>query len=73
MTYSTMTFGSNPDRINVIKELMVTEKTYLDNLEVVRDIFINKMLDKNILAKDESEIIFINWNDLLLCSNRLFK
>ena len=68
-----MTFGSNPDRINVIKELMVTEKTYLDNLEVVRDIFINKMLDKNILAKDESEIIFINWNDLLLCSNRLFK
>jgi hypothetical protein len=60
-------------RYNVINELMSTEKDYLENLEIVRDNFITPFNENKILAKDEMEIIFINWNDLVMCTNRLYK
>ena len=60
-------------RYNVINELLTTEKDYLDCLEIVRDCFITPLKTNKILVEDEMEIIFINWNDLLLCTNRLYK
>lgn len=60
-------------RCNVINELLTTEKDYLDCLEIVRDNFIHPIKSQNVLASDEMEIIFINWNDVLLCTNRLYK
>ena len=60
-------------RYNVINELISTEKDYLECLAIVRDYFIVPLKQNGILAEDEMEIIFINWNDLWLCTNRLYK
>ena len=60
-------------RYNVINEILTTEKDYLECLEIVRDFFISPLKSQKVLVEDEMEIIFINWNDLLLCTNRLYK
>ena len=60
-------------RCNIINELLATEKDFLECLEIVRDLFIGPLKTNNALAEDEMEIIFINWNDILLCSTRLYK
>ena len=57
----------------MINELISTEKDYLESLEIVRDHFILPLKQNGVLAEDEMEIIFINWNDLWLCTNRLYK
>ena len=60
-------------RCDVVQEFLSTEKDYLEHLEIVRDYFIQPLTNQGILATDELEIIFINWNDVLLCTNRLYK
>ena len=65
--------GFSEKRYNVINELISTEKDYLESLEIVRDHFILPLKQNGVLAEDEMEIIFINWNDLWLCTNRLYK
>jgi hypothetical protein len=60
-------------RCNVINELLTTEQDYLENLELVRDYFIQPLTNQKVLEEDEKEIIFINWNDVLLCTNRFYK
>ena len=60
-------------RCNVINELLTTEQEYLENLELVRDYFIQPLKNQRVLEEDEMEIIFINWNDVLLCTNRFYK
>ena len=57
----------------MINELIATERDYLENLQIVKECFIYPMKQGNILIEDEMEIIFINWNDLALCTNRLYK
>ena len=63
----------NEKRCKVINELIATERDYLENLHVVKECFIYPMKQNNMLIEDEMEIIFINWNDLVLCTNRLYK
>ena len=64
---------NNEKRCKVINELIATERDYLENLQIVKECFIYPMKQGNILIEDEMEIIFINWNDLALCTNRLYK
>ena len=64
---------NNEKRCKVINELIATERDYLENLQIVKECFIYPMKQGNILIEDEMEIIFINWNDLVLCTNRLYK
>ena len=54
-------------------ELLSTEQNFLEALEIVRDIFINPIRDSKLLDRSEIETIFINWNDLIVCSIRLCK
>lgn len=61
------------ERCNVVNELLTTELDYLESLEVVRDQFIQPLTQAKMLAEDELQIIFINWNDVLLVTNRLYK
>ena len=66
---------SNEERRNVIEEIISTEKHYLDCLEIVRDVFMKTLGSGDVisLTPREMEVIFINWNELLHCSKRLFK
>ncbi len=65
----------NEERRNVIEEIISTEKHYLDCLEIVRDVFMKTLGSGDVisLTPREMEVIFINWNELLHCSKRLFK
>ena len=60
-------------RANVIMELLSTEQNFLESLMIVRDLFINPIRDSKLLDQSEIETIFINWNDLIVCSVRLCK
>ena len=66
---------SNEERRNVIEEIISTEKHYLGCLEIVRDVFMKTLGSGDVisLTPREMEVIFINWNELLHCSKRLFK
>ena len=66
---------ANEERRNVIEEIISTEKHYLDCLEIVRDVFMKTLGSGDVisLTPREVEVIFINWNELLHCSKRLFK
>lgn len=63
------------ERRNVVEEIISTEQHYLDCLEIVRDVFIKTLGSGDIisLTPQEMEVLFINWNELLHCSKRLFK
>ena len=45
-------------RCNVINELLTTEQDYLENLELVRDYFIQPLTNQKILEEDEMEIMY---------------
>jgi hypothetical protein len=63
----------NGKRGHVITELLSTEQNFLESLEIVRDVFVNPLRDAKLLDQSELETIFINWNELIVCSNRLCK
>ena len=63
----------NEKRLKIMAELISTEKDYLENLHIVKEYFIYPLKQGSMLVEDEMEIIFINWNDILLCTNRLYK
>ena len=50
-------------RCNVINELLTTEQDYLENLELVRDYFIQPLTNQKILEEDEMEIMY----ELITC------
>ena len=45
-------------RCNVINELLTTEQDYLENLELVRDYFIQPLTNQKVLEEDEMEIMY---------------
>ena len=50
-------------RCNVINELLTTEQDYLENLELVRDFFIQPLTNQKVLEEDEMEIMY----ELITC------
>ena len=50
-------------RCNVINELLTTEQDYLENLELVRDYFIQPLTNQKVLEEDEMEIMY----ELITC------
>ena len=65
-------------RSNVIKEIVYTEASYFENLKVVKDVFIDSVFNRkspesSVLTREEYQVVFINWRELYLNSNRLSK
>ncbi|KAL0967131.1 hypothetical protein UPYG_G00248170 [Umbra pygmaea] len=82
--YVTMTTDSDPAqqcsltpserrRQCYIYELIHTEQTYLDDLELVMEVFYQPMSDSGYLTEEEMLVIFMNWRELILCNRRLLK
>ncbi|XP_017772546.1 PREDICTED: intersectin-1 isoform X2 [Nicrophorus vespilloides] len=58
-------------RKDCVNELVQTERAYIEDMAVVRDVFEAPLLESRVINKKEIENIFVNWQDILGC-NRAF-
>ncbi|XP_033505114.2 intersectin-2a isoform X3 [Epinephelus lanceolatus] len=72
MTLDTMT-PQERKRQGYIHELIQTEETYVDDLELVLDVFYKPMSESGRLTEAEMGVIFVNWRELIMCNTKLLK
>ncbi|CAL1603896.1 unnamed protein product [Knipowitschia caucasica] len=60
-------------RQDYIQELIQTEEKYVEDLQIVLDVFYRPMSESGRLTEVEMQKIFVNWKELLPCNNRLLK
>ncbi|XP_042359063.1 intersectin-2a [Plectropomus leopardus] len=72
MTLDTMT-PQERKRQGYIHELIQTEETYVDDLELVLEVFYKPMLESGRLTEAEMGVIFVNWRELIMCNTKLLK
>ncbi|XP_040920146.1 intersectin-2a [Toxotes jaculatrix] len=72
MTLDTMT-PQERKRQGYIHELIQTEETYVEDLELVLEVFYKPMSESGRLTEDEMAVIFVNWRELIMCNTKLLK
>uniref|UniRef100_A0A4W6EIW8 Intersectin 2a n=1 Tax=Lates calcarifer TaxID=8187 RepID=A0A4W6EIW8_LATCA len=72
MTLDTMT-PQERKRQGYIHELIQTEETYVDDLELVLEVFYKPMSESGRLTEAEMAVIFVNWRELIMCNTKLLK
>ncbi|XP_028252770.1 intersectin-2-like isoform X2 [Parambassis ranga] len=72
MTLDTMT-PQERKRQGYIHELIQTEETYVEDLELVLEVFYKPMFDSGRLTEAEMAVIFVNWRELIMCNTKLLK
>uniref|UniRef100_A0A6Q2YKK9 Intersectin 2a n=1 Tax=Esox lucius TaxID=8010 RepID=A0A6Q2YKK9_ESOLU len=72
VTLDSMT-PSERKRQGYIHELIHTEQTYLDDLELVMEVFYKPMSVSGHLTEDDMAVIFVNWSELITCNSRLLR
>ncbi|XP_053192529.1 intersectin-2a [Scomber japonicus] len=72
MTLDTMT-PQERKRQGYIHELIQTEETYVDDLELVLEVFHKPMSESGRLTEAEMNMIFVNWRELIMCNTKLLK
>lgn len=60
-------------RQDYIQELIMTEEKYVEDLQIVLDVFYKPMSESGRLNDAEMQKIFVNWKELLGCNNKLLK
>ncbi|XP_077351617.1 intersectin-1 isoform X3 [Festucalex cinctus] len=60
-------------RQGYIHELIVTEENYVNDLQLVTEIFHKPLLDCELLSEKEVAMIFVNWKELIMCNIKLLK
>ncbi|KAM9840274.1 intersectin-2-like [Aulostomus maculatus] len=60
-------------RQGYIHELIQTEETYVEDLELVLEVFHKPMSESGRLTEAEMGIIFVNWRELIMCNTKLLK
>ncbi|XP_067427721.1 intersectin-2a isoform X3 [Thunnus thynnus] len=72
MTLDTMT-PQERKRQGYIHELIQTEETYVEDLELVLEVFHKPMSESGRLTETEMSVIFVNWRELIMCNTKLLK
>ncbi|XP_039981533.1 intersectin-2a isoform X2 [Xiphias gladius] len=72
MTLDTMT-PQERKRQGYIHELIQTEETYVEDLELVLEVFHKPMSESGRLTEAEMVAIFVNWRELIMCNTKLLK
>ncbi|XP_037541744.1 intersectin-2a [Nematolebias whitei] len=72
MTLDTMT-PQERKRQGYIHELIQTEETYVEDLELVLEVFYKPMSESGRLTEAEMTAIFVNWRELIMCNTKLLK
>ncbi|CAL8313742.1 unnamed protein product [Lota lota] len=60
-------------RQGYIHELIQTEETYVEDLELVLEVFHKPMSESGRLTATELGTIFVNWRELIMCNTKLLK
>ncbi|XP_038655834.1 intersectin-2-like [Scyliorhinus canicula] len=60
-------------RQGYIHELIQTEERYMDDLQLVLEVFQKQMAESGLLTETELGTIFVNWKELIMSSTKLFK
>ncbi|XP_041649408.1 intersectin-2b isoform X2 [Cheilinus undulatus] len=60
-------------RQGYIHELLQTEERYVEDLQIVLDVFHKPMSESGRVKDEEMAMIFVNWKDLLACNTKLLK
>uniref|UniRef100_A0A673G1X5 Intersectin-2-like n=1 Tax=Sinocyclocheilus rhinocerous TaxID=307959 RepID=A0A673G1X5_9TELE len=60
-------------RQGYIHELIQTEESYLEDLELALEVFYKPMAESGRLTEAEMSMIFVNWQELIMCSTKLLK
>ncbi|KAF7208953.1 transcript variant X2 [Nothobranchius furzeri] len=72
MTLDTMS-PQERKRQGYIHELIQTEETYVEDLELVLEVFHKPMSESGRLTETEMTMIFVNWRELIMCNTKLLK
>ncbi|XP_062292716.1 intersectin-2-like [Scomber scombrus] len=72
MTLDTMT-PQERKRQGYIHELIQTEETYVNDLELVLEVFHKPMSESGRLTEVEMNMIFVNWRELIMSNTKLLK
>ncbi|XP_034555103.1 intersectin-2a isoform X2 [Notolabrus celidotus] len=72
MTLDSMT-PQERKRQGYIHELIQTEETYVEDLELVLEVFYKPMSESGRLTEEEMGVIFVNWRELIMCNTKLLK
>uniref|UniRef100_A0A8C7FW51 Intersectin-1 n=1 Tax=Oncorhynchus kisutch TaxID=8019 RepID=A0A8C7FW51_ONCKI len=54
-------------------ELIVTEENYVNDLQLVTEVFQKPLLESELLTEKEVAMIFVNWKELIMCNIKLLK
>ncbi|XP_031220259.1 intersectin-1 isoform X3 [Mastomys coucha] len=60
-------------RQGYIHELIVTEENYVNDLQLVTEIFQKPLTESELLTEKEVAMIFVNWKELIMCNIKLLK
>ncbi|NXR89934.1 ITSN2 protein, partial [Hypocryptadius cinnamomeus] len=60
-------------RQGYIHELIQTEERYMDDLQLVVEVFQKPMADSGCLTEGEMGMIFVNWKELIMSNTKLLK
>uniref|UniRef100_A0A671LB05 Intersectin-2-like n=1 Tax=Sinocyclocheilus anshuiensis TaxID=1608454 RepID=A0A671LB05_9TELE len=60
-------------RQGYIHELIQTEESYLEDLELALEVFYKPMAESGRLTEAEMSMIFVSWRELIMCSTKLLK
>jgi len=58
-------------RSNIIKEIIITEKDYVQDLQIISDVFIKPLASKALLSPQDSSLLFSNIEVLLSVNHQL--
>ncbi|XP_027411746.1 intersectin-2 isoform X2 [Bos indicus x Bos taurus] len=60
-------------RQGYIHELIETEERYVDDLQLVVEVFQKRITEPGFLAEGEMALIFVNWKELIMANTKLLK
>ncbi|XP_020726107.1 intersectin-2 isoform X2 [Odocoileus virginianus] len=60
-------------RQGYIHELIETEERYVDDLQLVVEVFQKRMTEPGFLTEGEMALIFVNWKELIMANTKLLK
>ncbi|XP_059501402.1 intersectin-2-like isoform X2 [Stegostoma tigrinum] len=60
-------------RQGYIHELIQTEERYMDDLQLVLEVFQKQMAESELITEAELGTIFVNWKELIMSNTKLYK
>ncbi|XP_067673964.1 intersectin-1-like isoform X4 [Haliotis asinina] len=58
-------------RQNYISELISTEESYMADMSIVSEAFIQPLRNSKVLTDEELHNVFVNWSELIVCNMKL--